>query len=45
VNAYRTFRKRQHALRLQGAEKARAPADQFVAERAAVRELWRIVIG
>jgi glutamate-ammonia-ligase adenylyltransferase len=44
VNAYRTFRKRQHALRLQGAEKARAPADQFVAERAAVRELWRIVI-
>ena len=45
AEAYRVLRRRQHALRLQGAEKARLPSDQLVAERAAVRELWDRVIG
>ncbi|MGP1614311.1 MAG: bifunctional [glutamate--ammonia ligase]-adenylyl-L-tyrosine phosphorylase/[glutamate--ammonia-ligase] adenylyltransferase, partial [Pollutimonas bauzanensis] len=45
ADAYREFRKRQHALRLQGAEKARVPSDQLLKERAAVRELWNVVIG
>ncbi|RTZ41039.1 bifunctional [glutamate--ammonia ligase]-adenylyl-L-tyrosine phosphorylase/[glutamate--ammonia-ligase] adenylyltransferase [Candidimonas sp. SYP-B2681] len=44
-NAYRELRKRQHALRLEGAEKARVPSDQLDSERAAVRELWNTVIG
>lgn len=43
-DAYRQFRKWQHALRLQGAEKARVPPDTLTAERAAVRELWNTVI-
>lgn len=45
ADAYRTFRKRQHALRLQGAEKARVPSDQLTRERAAVTQLWNTVIG
>ncbi|MFA5488193.1 MAG: bifunctional [glutamate--ammonia ligase]-adenylyl-L-tyrosine phosphorylase/[glutamate--ammonia-ligase] adenylyltransferase [Candidimonas sp.] len=44
-DAYRGLRKRQHALRLQGAEKARVPPDQMREEREAVRELWNIVLG
>lgn len=44
-DAYREFRKWQHALRLQGAEKARVPADTLIEERAAVQELWNAVIG
>ncbi|MCC2595305.1 bifunctional [glutamate--ammonia ligase]-adenylyl-L-tyrosine phosphorylase/[glutamate--ammonia-ligase] adenylyltransferase [Pusillimonas sp. MFBS29] len=43
-DAYRSFRKRQHALRLQGAEKARVPNDQLTEERAAVHALWNQVI-
>jgi len=45
ADAYRTFRKRQHALRLQGAEKARVPSDELSGERAVVKELWNTVIG
>ncbi|NYT35251.1 bifunctional [glutamate--ammonia ligase]-adenylyl-L-tyrosine phosphorylase/[glutamate--ammonia-ligase] adenylyltransferase [Allopusillimonas soli] len=45
ANAYRVFRKRQHALRLQGAQKARIPDDQLVEERNAVMQLWDKVIG
>jgi glutamate-ammonia-ligase adenylyltransferase len=45
ADAYRVFRRRQHALRLQGAEKARVPSNQLVAERAAVSELWDTVLG
>lgn len=45
ADAYRAFRKWQHALRLQGAEKARVPREQLLDERAAVRELWNTVIG
>lgn len=45
AGAYRTFRKIQHALRLQGAEKARIANDQLMAERQAVTTLWDTVIG
>lgn len=44
-NAYRTLRREQHALRLQGADKARLPADRLLAERAAVRSLWQHLLG
>lgn len=43
-DAYRAFRKRQHALRLQGAEKARVPSGQLTEERACVQALWNTVI-
>jgi len=45
ADAYRTLRREQHRLRLQGAEKARVPQAQLTAERAAVRELWETVLG
>jgi len=45
ADAYRSLRKEQHALRLQGAEKARVAPQQLGAERAAVRKLWDTVIG
>ncbi|MGB6006819.1 bifunctional [glutamate--ammonia ligase]-adenylyl-L-tyrosine phosphorylase/[glutamate--ammonia-ligase] adenylyltransferase [Castellaniella sp.] len=44
ADAYRVFRRRQHALRLQGAEKARVPPAECVRERDAVRELWGLVL-
>lgn len=44
ADAYRLLRRRQHALRLQGAEKARVPSDQLVQERAAVQKLWNLVL-
>jgi glutamate-ammonia-ligase adenylyltransferase len=44
ADAYRVFRRRQHALRLQGAEKARVPAAELVRERDAVRQLWGLVL-
>ncbi len=44
-DAYREFRKAQHALRLQGAEKARVPPNALIKERAAVQALWNTVIG
>jgi len=45
ADAYRVFRRMQHALRLQGAEKARVSPDLLASERACVRALWREVIG
>jgi glutamate-ammonia-ligase adenylyltransferase len=45
ADAYRAFRKKQHALRLQGAENARVPASVLAPERAAVTRLWNTVIG
>jgi len=44
-DAYRTLRREQHQLRLQGVEKARVPAERLAAERAAVSELWQAVLG
>ncbi|WP_038851913.1 bifunctional [glutamate--ammonia ligase]-adenylyl-L-tyrosine phosphorylase/[glutamate--ammonia-ligase] adenylyltransferase [Bordetella petrii] len=44
-DAYRTLRRMQHQLRLQGIEKARVPQDQLTEERAAVSELWTQVLG
>ena len=44
-DAYRTLRREQHALRLQGVDKARVPQDQLIEERAAVIELWEYVLG
>ena len=45
AEAYRVFRRRQHSLRLQGAEKARLPPEQLQKERKAVRRLWDLVLG
>jgi glutamate-ammonia-ligase adenylyltransferase len=45
ADAYRSFRKTQHALRLQGAEKARIASDQLMPERRAATALWDMVIG
>jgi len=44
ADAYRTMRRTQHALRLQGASAARVPQQQLQAERQAVIALWQIVI-
>lgn len=44
-DAYREFRRHQHALRLRGERYARLPADELAAEREAVLSLWRAVLG
>ena len=44
INAYRVLRKRQHALRLQGEEKARVPQQEVSGARHAVRTLWQQVL-
>lgn len=44
-DAYRTLRRVQHQLRMQGVEKARVAPEQLQAERTAVRELWTAVLG
>ena len=43
--AYRRFRRRQHALRMAGERFARVPADELEPEIAATRRLWRSVFG
>jgi [glutamine synthetase] adenylyltransferase / [glutamine synthetase]-adenylyl-L-tyrosine phosphorylase len=43
--AYRTYRKLQHRLRLDGMETARVPPESIAGERAAVLALWRRVFG
>ena len=43
--AYRTYRKLQHRLRLDGMEKARVGPASVEAERAAVLALWKRVFG
>lgn len=45
ANAYRNLRRQQHALRLQGAEKARLPSEELTQERAAIVKLWDTVLG
>jgi glutamate-ammonia-ligase adenylyltransferase len=44
-NAYRDFRRLQHALRLNGARYARVPHDPTAQHAAAVRALWQQVLG
>ncbi len=44
-NAYRSLRRRQHELRLQGADKARVPPDELSEERAVIGQLWNEVLG
>ena len=44
-NAYRDFRRLQHALRLNGARYARVPPEQASAHSAAVRDLWQTVFS
>ena len=44
-DAYREFRRVQHALRLNGASYARVPPDSLAAQRGAVVELWRAVMS
>jgi glutamate-ammonia-ligase adenylyltransferase len=41
--AYRSYRRLQHALRLNGAAYARVPAGEVGEHVAAVRELWRLI--
>ncbi|WXK36058.1 bifunctional [glutamate--ammonia ligase]-adenylyl-L-tyrosine phosphorylase/[glutamate--ammonia-ligase] adenylyltransferase [Mycetohabitans rhizoxinica] len=43
--AYRAYRKLQHALRLDGMDKARVPPERVQAERDAVTRLWEQVFG
>jgi [glutamine synthetase] adenylyltransferase / [glutamine synthetase]-adenylyl-L-tyrosine phosphorylase len=43
ADSYREFRRVQHRLRLNGAERARVPAAEVAAQAAAVRRLWRQV--
>jgi glutamate-ammonia-ligase adenylyltransferase len=43
-DAYREFRRLQHALRLNGARYARVPREQVVAHAAAVTQLWTSVL-
>jgi glutamate-ammonia-ligase adenylyltransferase len=43
--AYRTYRKLQHKLRLDGMEKARVEPAAVGAERQAVLALWKRVFG
>lgn len=45
ANAYRELRRRQHQVKLQGAEHARVPAETLSAETSAVRALWHAVFG
>ena len=44
-DAYRSLRRRQHELRLQGAEKARVPFTELSAERDVIKQLWDAVMG
>jgi glutamate-ammonia-ligase adenylyltransferase len=44
-DAYRTYRRLQHALRLNGAAYARVPPAEVAAQVAAVRELWSVIPG
>ena len=44
-DAYRKFRRLQHALRLNGAQYARVPLEQVAAKSEAVRQLWKTVFS
>ena len=45
ADAYRELRRRQHEVRLQGADRARVPPTELQETRTAVRELWQEVLG
>ena len=45
ADAYRTYRRLQHRLRLDDAEYARLPAEAVAGERSAVAALWVAVFG
>ena len=45
ADAYRDYRRQQHALRLAGARHARVEPERFAAQRDAVFALWRHVFG
>jgi glutamate-ammonia-ligase adenylyltransferase len=45
ADAYRSFRRAQHALRLKGAQHARVEPDPYAARRDAVAALWRALFG
>lgn len=45
ANAYRAFRKLQHQIRLQGADKARVKPQRVEQEATAVRQLWAAIFG
>lgn len=44
-DAYRTFRARQHKLRLDGQDQARVPPQTIEAQARDVRALWQAVFG
>ena len=44
-NAYRKFRRLQHALRLNGAQYARVPVEQVAEKSETVRNLWKTVFS
>lgn len=45
ADAYRTFRRQQHAVRLRGDRYARVPPDALRSERTSALELWKVVFG
>jgi len=45
ADAYRSLRRAQHRLRLQGSEQARVAAGEHASDRAAVIALWEAVLG
>ncbi|MBI1892150.1 MAG: bifunctional [glutamate--ammonia ligase]-adenylyl-L-tyrosine phosphorylase/[glutamate--ammonia-ligase] adenylyltransferase [Burkholderiales bacterium] len=45
ANAYRSFRKLQHEMRLQGVDKARVEHERVEKEAAAVSQLWATIFG
>ena len=45
ADAYRSYRRLQHQVRLQGAQSARVEPEGLAASRAAVEVLWRAVFG
>ncbi|HEY0846063.1 MAG TPA: bifunctional [glutamate--ammonia ligase]-adenylyl-L-tyrosine phosphorylase/[glutamate--ammonia-ligase] adenylyltransferase [Noviherbaspirillum sp.] len=44
-DAYRTFRKMQHQIRLQGSDRARVEPERIAAEKDAVIRLWTATLG
>ncbi|HJV85462.1 MAG TPA: bifunctional [glutamate--ammonia ligase]-adenylyl-L-tyrosine phosphorylase/[glutamate--ammonia-ligase] adenylyltransferase [Noviherbaspirillum sp.] len=45
ANAYRSFRKLQHQIRLQGSDRARVETERVAQEAAQVRRLWSSMLG
>jgi glutamate-ammonia-ligase adenylyltransferase len=45
ADGYRTFRKLQHQIRMQGHERARVEPERVASEISAVKKLWELVFG